>query len=166
MDTSAIFVRTEHGQNGFVSGAAALSSAQRTVLILVDGNRRAADINRVVQAVCNGYATLGQLTDMGFIALLDNAAAQVGAVLPERMPRAEVLAEVKRYAAKTLSDTLGPNADRVCLKIELAQSARDVMETTTQALRMLREFAGASRANAFEAHIKYLLADELPKAVA
>jgi hypothetical protein len=166
MDTSAIFVRTEQGQNGFTSGASQLSSAQRTVLILVDGTRRAADINRVVQAVCNGYATLGQLTDMGFIALHMNATAQLGAVLPERVPRAEALSEAKRYAAKTLADILGPTADRICLKIELAQSARDVLESITQAHRMMREFAGTARANAFEAHIKFLLADELPQGVA
>jgi hypothetical protein len=166
MDTSAIFVRTEQGQNGFASGASQLSSAQRTVLILVDGTRRAADINRVVQAVCNGYATLGQLTDMGFISLHANASVQLGATLPERVPRAEALAEAKHYAAKTLVDTLGPIADRVCLKIELAQNAREVMESITQAHRMMRDCAGAARANAFEAHIKYLLADELPQAAA
>ena len=166
MDTSAIFVRTEHGQQGFQSGAVELSSAQRTVLILVDGSRRAADINRVVQAVCNGYATLGQLTDMGYIELLNNVAVQLGATLPERIPRAEALKEAKRYAAKTLADTLGPTADRVCLRVELAQTGREVLEAITQAQRMLREFAGAAKANAFESHIKYLLSDDVPKVAA
>ncbi len=166
MDTSAIFVRTQLGQQGFKSGAIELSNAQRTVLILVDGARRAADINRVVQALCNGYATLGQLTDMGYIALLNNAAAQVGAAISERIPRAEALLEAKRYASKTLADTLGPSADRVCLRVELAQTAREVLEAITQAQRMLREFAGSTKANAFEAHIKYLLTDEMPKVAA
>ena len=166
MDTSAIFVRTEQGKQGFATGATALSSAQRTVLILVDGARRAADINRVVQAVCNGYATLGQLTDMGYIALHENASAQVGATLPNFVPRAEALAEAKRYAAKSLADLLGPMADRTCLKIEFATSPRDLLESISQAIRLIREVAGITRANAFEAHIKFLLTDELPKAAA
>jgi hypothetical protein len=172
MDTSAVFVRTAQGQQGFAHGASVLSSGQRTVLVLVDGKRSAQDINRVVQAVCNGYATLGQLIDLGYI---EQSAAALLAAPPAAskaangsvpIPRADAMAEAKRYAAKSLADQLGPVADRVCLRIELANSAKDLMEAITQGHRMLKEFVGSARATAYEAHIKFLLSDELAHSAA
>jgi hypothetical protein len=172
MDTSAVFVRTAQGQQGFTQGASALSSGQRTVLVLVDGKRTAQDVNRVVQAVCNGYATLGQLIDLGYIEqtsialLATQPVVRIAANAAAPIPRAEAMAEAKRYAAKSLADQLGPVADRVCLRIELSNSAKDLMEAITQGHRMLKEFVGSARASAYESHIKFLLSDELAQTAA
>jgi hypothetical protein len=172
MDTSAVFVRTAQGQTSFTNGASSLSSGQRTVLVLVDGKRSAQDINRVVQAVCNGYATLGQLIDLGYIELsampllAKTTAATTAVTPPTAVMRAEAMNEAKRYASKSLADQLGPIADRVCLRIELADAPKDLMEAITQGHRMLKEYVGLARATAYESHIKFLLSDELAQVAA
>jgi hypothetical protein len=105
VDTSVVYVRTPKGQEAFNAGNSELSSAQRTALIMVDGQRPAADIVKAISAIGNGFGLLAQLADLGMIAP-QFTTARTAKVLPlaqnARAPHR--MSEGKLTATKTLSD--------------------------------------------------------------
>jgi hypothetical protein len=96
MDTSAVFARSIKGAGVQAAGSGELSGAQRTVLILMDGNRSAAEIHRVVAGICNGYSTITQLVDLGLVEKKPTAQiASVVRLVPQSM---EVRTQLRKYA--------------------------------------------------------------------
>jgi hypothetical protein len=155
MDTSAVFARTETGIQAFAAGATApLSSGQRTVLVLIDGNRSAAEIHRVVGTICNGYSTLTQLVDLRLIE--KKPTAQIASAVRMLPQSASARNELRYYATRTVADTLGPMADQICLQIDRAETDDHFVNALEKARMALVHYAGAARANAFSAHVQYL----------
>jgi hypothetical protein len=103
-----VYVRTPKGQEAFNAGNSELSSAQRTALIMVDGQRPAADIVKAISAIGNGFGLLAQLADLGMIAP-QFTTARTAKVLPLPQPAnaSQPITEVTLRATKSLSNQRG-----------------------------------------------------------
>lgn len=149
-----LYVKTDAGRNAVGQRSAALSPAQRSVLILCDGERHVEDLGEMMPAEAVRPA-VDRLVADGLIVLKDAATKEK----PEEVP----LTEAERYRAvvelaTSMAMDLGFAARiKAQLQIEKAQSLRDLTgvvellckhlkQTPLMALRLdkLRQLAGAA----------------------
>jgi hypothetical protein len=144
---TTIYRKTAKGQAEIETRTHRLPPRQRGALILVDGQRSAVDLAKLIPG--DVEATLQQLLADGFI--------DVFAVLADRpaMPFAMAPApidQMKREAVRALIQQLGPMAEAVALKIEHSQSLAELRPLLTLGAQMLRDVKGPEVADAFASH--------------
>ena len=159
---SIVYRKTEKGITEIATRALRLGPRQRSALILVDGRKTDAELAQLILA---GPAdTLASLLAEGFIEVLTTlvdrppehlaerkaASAVVGAARPAGSDGA-AFESLRRDAARTLNDQLGPAAELIAVKIERARSMPELQPVLVQAAKLLRNVRGAGAAEAFAA---------------
>jgi hypothetical protein len=166
MDSSTVFKKTAKGQEAFAHRSPELSGALRSLLIMVDGKRRVADLSKVGAIFGDTQALLQELVVKQMIET-SSSAPPAPALAPGRAdagadtlsilleaahttaPAPAVLrslTEARRFAVRTLTDALGPSAEVYCLKIETAKNNHDVLAAVQRAAAVLHEARGGGSA--------------------
>ena len=148
MEPTAIFKKTAKGQEAFAHRSPELSAHQRSLLIMVDGKRTLADLNKMAAVFGDVPELLTDLLGKDMIEpSMDAAAAKPPAPKPATpapaaapaaasgLPRSMV--DARRFAVRTLNDTLGPGADSYCLKIEAAKNPSELLGAAQRAAMVL-----------------------------
>jgi hypothetical protein len=126
---SIVYRKTAKGLAEIETRAFGLSPRLRQALILFDGLRTEAELDKLILA--DPFVPLGALLADGFIEV---ARAAVDAPL-QRTARVE---DVKRDAARFLIDKLGPTAEGLAIKLERAKTIPEVQPLLDSAAQTLR----------------------------
>lgn len=169
MTSVTLYQKTPKGIEEIASKKHGLLMRERSVLIMVDGKRGAADIARFGGAVEEVQALFEQLAAGGFIEG-QVVAAPAPAPKPAQAPAAPAassvptqasasgrpvdLREVKRAASRALTDAMGPSADMMTLRIEEARDANALNEAIAKALDQLRMARGRGAADRLLAELQ------------
>jgi hypothetical protein len=164
---TTIYRKTAKGQEEIATRAHRLPPRLRGALILIDGQRTAADLAKLVPGDVAG--TLQQLLADGFIdvfaVLADRPSIPHAPTVPAPLipdvdlgadsvaglvTAAPSIEKIKREAAHFLIDRMGPVAESLAMKIERTKSAADLQTLLVQALPLLRDIGGAALADAFQ----------------
>ena len=162
---SIVYRKTEKGVTEIATRALRLGPRQRSTLILVDGRKTDAELAQLILADPAGTLT-GLLAD-GFIEVLttladrpperladrpaERKAAPVAAVSRAAGTDVAAFESLRRDAARTLNDQLGPAAELVAVKIERAKSMPELQPLLVQAVNLVRSVRGGAAAEAFAA---------------
>ena len=153
MDKSRIYRKTPKGAEAIAQRDRALQPRLRSLLILVDGKRSAADL---AQMAPGGFdEAMDQLVQLGLVEAAEAGPAPVTtapaplAAAPADAPARLPLAEAKRLAVRRLSDLLGPLSDDICMRIEGARTASEFMAFVHKAEQMIDANLGSARAQEF-----------------
>jgi len=131
MNPGAVYVRTEKGAEEVAHRSHAVPAKARSLLLLIDGKLTGAQLLDKFAAFPNSAELLQVLEDGGLIAAQAGAPVPAAAASPSgsatvSAPAAVAqpgIAEAKRVIVRTLHDVLGPEADFLTEKIDVAQTA-------------------------------------------
>ncbi|WBY01689.1 hypothetical protein PE066_19915 [Ramlibacter tataouinensis] len=155
----AVYRKSARGSDALATRDPALSMRLRSLLIMVDGKRSADELARLSAAPAEMQQLFEQLLQLGMIEPLQAAQAPTGGngQAPSTAASAErilTLPEAQRAAVRGLTDLLGPTADELCLRIERARTAQDLLAVLKRAELAIRTARGAQAAAAFMADMQ------------
>jgi hypothetical protein len=136
----AVYRKTNKGQTELDTRAFGLSPRLRLALILVDGKKTAADLEKLILA--DPFIPLGTLMSEGFI----EVAAEVTQAPPQPTMSVDVL---KRKAARFLINKLGPTAEGLAMALERADGLTELQPLLASATRTLRNVGRDALADEF-----------------
>lgn len=156
----AVYRKSALGADALARRDATLGMRLRSLLILVDGKRSTDELARLSGSPAEVQQSFAQLLELGMIEPLSppaaagdaaSAAAPSAATMPARIV---TLAEAQRAAVRGLTNLLGPTADDLCLRIEGARTAPDLLAVIKRAEIAVRTARGAQAAAAFMADMQ------------
>lgn len=158
MDRETTYRKTAAGADAIATRSAGLTPRQRSLLILVDGKRSAAELAVLTAASGDSRELLQGLLEGGFIEAVARPVAP--AVKPAMRAAAEgiPLPQARSLAARRLTDLLGPSATDLCIKLESSRSADEFRAVLQGVEGILREVVGTTRATQFVAEVEGLRA--------
>ncbi len=153
--TTTIYRKTAKGQAEIETRAHRLPPRLRGALIVVDGQRSAQDLAKLIPG--DAAACLEQLLADGFIDVFAVLADKPPAAAPEPAPApqrnsaagGQSLDGLKRDAVRYLNDRLGPAAETLAIKIERSSSMAELQPLLAQGAQLLRSFGGSAAADPF-----------------
>ena len=161
-----VYHKSAKGSDAIATRQHGLTPKQRSMLIMIDGKRGFDELVRISHALGEPEQLLSQLLDEGFIEPMPGAAPVPHAAAPHSAPAvntgpaslpagttAITLKEAQRYAARKLTDILGPNAEEICIRIESARNLHDLQVAVARAEGMVRQYKGAQKAADFVADL-------------
>lgn len=161
MDTQTVFFKTDAGREALTSRPAGLGPRLRSLLIMVDGKRTVADLDKLLGSDGAAEALLTQLVDQGWVE--SNAAvvpaappvltAVVAAVAaPAAAPVAEALpfADARRLVVRFINDQLGPMGEPLAIKVEGAKGAAELLALLPRVRDGLRNFKNSATVAQFD----------------
>lgn len=154
----AVYRKSARGADALARRDPALSMRLRSLLILVDGKRSADELARLSASPVEAEQLFAQLLQLAMIEPLP-AQVPAGGNGQAPSPAAAVaptatLREAQRAAVRGLTDLLGPTADDLCLRIESARTAQDLLAVLKRAELAIRTARGAQAAAAFMADMQ------------
>ena len=151
INPGAVFRKTAKGVEEIDKRTHRLGIKLRMALVLVNGQRDAAEI--IVDVRDNGEAMLAELLAGGFIEPASGAPAVSATASPSAASAVAFgaldLKTAQRKAVKAIEELLGPEGESIALKIERCKTVAEfqgVLEKTRDLIRMSR---GESRAQKF-----------------
>ena len=173
-----IFRKTAKGLAEISTREHRLAPRMRSTLILVDGRRDAADLNALIAQQADDI--LEALAEQGFIeAVGETVTPPAPAPAPAPMPLgfadrpaspalpplsappasaaptlpAPTLEALRRLAARALTDSVGPAAETLAIRIEHANSVDELRPLFAHAVSLVQSMRGRSAAEAFSARL-------------
>lgn len=163
MDKNTVFSKTDAGREALANRPPALGPRLRSLLIMVDGKRRAEEFNQLVGGD-GATALLEQLEQQGWIeaprAVVPPAASATtpaasaarnegASTLP---PASEVLslADARKGVVRYINDQLGPMGESLAMKVEACKTAADLQAQLPRIRDGLRNFKGAAAVQQFD----------------
>jgi hypothetical protein len=155
---NVLYHKSTKGSEAIATRQHGLTPKLRSVLIMVDGKRTVEDLEQVARALGDPDALLGQLLEQGFIepgATVAPPRESKPAPLPASpaVPAAALQA-AQRFAARRLTDLLGPNAEDACMRIEGAHDLHELEVAIGRAEHLLREFKSGHVADEYMAEVQ------------
>lgn len=153
IDPGSVFRKTAKGVEEIDKRTQRLGIKLRMALILVNGERDAAEI--IVDVRDNGETLLAELLAGGFIELASGAVPAAGpasfasAAPPSAALRAMDLNTAQRKAVKAIEELLGPEGESLALKVERCKSAAELQSTLEKIRDLIQMSRGESRAQKF-----------------
>lgn len=156
---ATIYRKTELGQAEIATRALRLPLRVRQALILVDGKRSDGELRKLIPPPAD--EVLQALLDVECIEAVGGgnpgAAADAPAATPApaqaAAPVVLTLPETCQRAVRWLSNSLGPYADPLSLRIEKAKNREDMRSALVLASTFVRQQRGAASAAEFEQHV-------------
>lgn len=153
LDFTAVLRKTESGVDAIKIRDRALTPRLRMLLILVDGAKTVAELSKSTTNPDEARLLLGELLSAGFVQELDlpkpvakPVPAPVKAVSP--VPDEGLKAAIRR-ATHLLEDTLGPNAESLCLQIERCTNAAQFNAKVIEIARIVAAMRSEKKAAEF-----------------
>lgn len=168
MNKNAIYHKSAKGMEAIATRQHGLGPRQRSLLILIDGKKGFDDLAKLSAMLGDTAQLLDELEAGGFIEAAAGALAAsagpspspVAAAQPVTAPSpltsalpATSLPDAKRFAVRKLTDTMGPMAEELCLRIEGARTPAEFLAAVSRAEATLRQLRGGSVAAAFAAEV-------------
>ena len=162
MQKGVIYHKSAKGTEAIATRQHGLSPKQRSMLIMIDGKRSFDELARLSAMLGDTEQLMTELENGGFIEPLGGAsgapapgpapAPAEAVTVPAALP-AVSLPEAKRFAVRLLTDTLGPMAEELCLRIEGARNAAEFSAAITRAEALMRQVKGTAAAARFAADV-------------
>jgi hypothetical protein len=151
--------KTELGQAEIATRALRLPPRVRQALILVDGKRSDTELRKLIPPPAD--EVLQTLLDLecieasgGAAATATNAAAPAPAAPPQvAAPVVLTVTETCQRAVRWLTNSLGPYADPLNLRLEKAKNREDMHSALVLAATFVRQQHGSARAAEFAQHV-------------
>ena len=143
--------KTALGQAEIGTRSRRITPRARSALILVDGKRDDAELNKlIVQA----EETLQGLLDGGLIEVISTTPAKEDAVEPapardKPSPAVEDIDSLRREAVRALNDLLGPGAESLALRLERAADPEELRAALERAVTYIGNARGGGAAVQF-----------------
>lgn len=162
MNKNAIYHKSAKGVEAIATRQHGLGPKQRSLLILIDGKKGFDDLAKLSAMLGDTVQLLQELESGGFIeATTGTPAPTPSAPAPlSTAPSALAssgqtfsLTEAKRFAVRKLTDTMGPMAEELCLRIEAARTSAEFLTAVSRAEGTLRQLRGSNIAAAFAAEV-------------
>ncbi len=154
-----IFRKSAKGVAEIETRAHRLVPRMRSMLILVDGKRSDADLTALMPE--HAAATLASLLAQGFVELVAPpdlpAPGTTRAAVPSAAPNAAPSFDaVRRTVVRALTDTVGPDAETLALRIERTHHIEDLRLLLPQVVQTVGNMRGRAAAEAFAARFAAL----------
>lgn len=154
---STVYRKTDKGVAEIETRAFRLLPRLRQALILVDGRKTDAELQKLILA--EPEATLATLLADGFIeavmtvadAPARKAEAETEAEVPPARKTVRSVDAVRREAVRFLNDQLGPAAEGISMKLERVKAMPELRPLLVSAAQLLLNVRGADAAQAFAA---------------
>lgn len=160
MNKNAIFHKSAKGIEAIATRQHGLGPRQRSMLILIDGKKSFDDLAKLSAMLGDTAQLLQELETGGFIEEAAGAPAPPVPTEPVTAPSplspaapAISLPDARRFAVRKLTDTMGPMAEELCLRIEAARTTGEFLAAVSRAEATLRQLRGSSIAAAFAADV-------------
>ncbi len=163
MDGTLIYAKTAKGTAEVAARSAQLSMTSRRVLIMMDGKRTVEELTNLVRpgeidtiigqleaaglAIrLSSSASLDVPTITGQVSDVELPAANTGGVIDDRDLNPITLEEAKRRAVRELNDRLGPEAERMAIRIEQCRTIEQFRERIRESERFVAGALGPAAA--------------------
>ncbi|WP_338844419.1 hypothetical protein V8J88_12275 [Massilia sp. W12] len=179
METNAIFDKSDKGREEIVTRQHRLAPRLRSLLVLVDGRKNAAEILQQVAGLGLNQASLDELYEAGFIEPAAGASAlppplpspslapqaqhiappapKPESAAPEGLIGAEQLLALQSFLSTTIKNTLGLRGFTLQLKAERAASLQDFRELRKTYIDAITKSKGKEMAQALADKFDVLL---------
>jgi hypothetical protein len=155
MDLNAVLAKTAKGEEEIATRKYKLDMRMRALLIMVNGKSTAAELQQKFGQMDDITVRLDQLIAGGYIAATGGAPARAAAPAATPGPSAGFEA-ARAQLSRIVSDTLGPAAEGICIKLEECESAQE-LKNFLDTRRATLEAAFGRRGAPFWAKAKELL---------
>ncbi len=168
LNKKAILSKTELGRNAIAQRLPELPPRLRPLLIMVDGKRTLAELEKIAEAV-GGMASIDVLVDLGMVEADAGSAPPSGVaeapavVAPSAAPAGGPvlsLAEAREQLADYFEAQLGPSAQMLAIQLRACDQVRYLKPLIDRGLDNLQHFKGLAAVKAYEAD----LGSRVPKA--
>ena len=150
MDKETIYRKTSAGTEAIAKRTAGLAPRQRSLLILVDGHRKAGELAKLAAPLGDPGELLQGLLALGYVEPLPGAAPARAPAAGDGAERDGVpLAQARTVAVRRLNELLGPGATDLCLRLERTHTPQEFRVAVRRTEAALREVVGPQRAAQF-----------------
>lgn len=179
MDKNTLLVKTDKGRDAMARRAPELGPRLRSMLILVDGKRNVAELDKLGAGLGGGAALLEQLLEHGWIAphdpngqpfstapLADSPPAPVAAPAlstassstAAAAPAATVsptlpFLDARRLVVRFINDAAGPMGELTAIKVESCKTAPELQAQLPRVREALQNYRGAATVQRFDQEI-------------
>ncbi len=165
MDKNTLFAKTDQGREALSSRPPSLRPRLRSLLIMVDGKRPVADMDKLSGGEGSAAPLLEQLEAEGWIARVDTAgnpalqAAGGAAVEPEPAPAANdapaaeqalPFSEARRLVVRFINDQLGPMGEQLAMRVENCKTPADLQAALPRIRDGLHNFKSLATVQRFD----------------
>lgn len=142
-----IYGKTAKGLAEIETRAHRLMPRMRSALILADGKRDVDDLKTLVTQQAD--ETLRALVEQGFIEAVGETVPPPAAAAPAGTVASGELENTRRAAVRALTDSIGPAAEMMSIKMEKAKNLAELTPLLRQATQTIAAMRGRAAAEAF-----------------
>ena len=180
MDKNTLLVKTDKGRDAMARRAPELGPRLRSMLILVDGKRNVAELDKLGAGLGGGAALLEQLLEHGWIAphdpngqpfqstapLADSPPAPVAAPALSTAPPSTAAAapaatgsptlsflDARRLVVRFINDVAGPMGELTAIRVESCKTAAELQAQLPRVREALQNYRGAATVQRFDQEI-------------
>lgn len=162
MDKNTLFVKTDQGREALTSRPPGLGPRLRSLLIMVDGKRPVAELDKLSGGEGSAAPLLEQLAAAGWVEPVQLAATAVPAapapasspVQAEAVEAAAVaplpFSEARRMMVRFLNDQLGPMGEPLAMRVEACKTPVDLLTVLPRIRDGLSNLKGAATVQRFD----------------
>lgn len=168
MDKSAVFSKTDDGRAALTSRPPALTPRLRSLLIMTDGKRTVAELDKMLGADGAASPLLDQLVAQGWVhgpgatgamphaevpgALADGNPGAVDTLTP-LMAEVWPFIDARRRVVRFINDQLGPMGETLAIRVESCKTAADLQAALPRVRDGLRNFKSLATVQQFDREV-------------
>ena len=168
MDKTAVFSKTDEGREALTSRPPGLTPRLRSLLIMTDGKRTVAELDKMLGADGAAGPLLEQLVAQGWVqgqAGTDPttpplpAGAEAGGgqaavdTLPPFVEETWPFPDARRRVVRFINDQLGPMGETLAMRVESCKNAADLQAALPRIRDGLRNFKSSATVQQFDQEI-------------
>jgi hypothetical protein len=148
MDGSQIFTKTALGIASYADANAALSQAERTLLIMIDGAKPMSEIRRFNAVLGDCDALAERLQQQGYIEAVVRLPASALTAAAQAITKTRLMA-IQSTASRMIAHELGSYGNKLCGQIEAADNVETLKALCDTAAQVLASSKGQKVAAQF-----------------
>lgn len=174
MDKSVVFAKTDAGRDALTGRPPGLTPRLRSLLIMTDGKRTVADLDKMLGAEGAAAPLLEQLVEHGWLQGPSSAAPvsanaiptlvtvatteqnRSGASAPPQTPAVVEIwpfSDARRRVVRFINDQLGPMGETLAMRVEGCKSPADLQAALPRIRDGLRNFKNSATVQQFDQDI-------------